>query len=124
MFDVNVFRIAKRFYVRFCVQQQGNQLVISNVQSHDAGRYTCICHTENGQQFLSEYELTVEEEPLKNEVLPPKVEYAEVGSTTTLKCNTDRHPIRYHWSRQHGQFSAGQDINGVRFLSPFRTEFE
>lgn len=95
------------------LQQQGNRLVISNVRTQDAGKYTCICHTEDGNQFISEYELNIEERPLKNEVLPAKVEYAEVGSTTTLKCNTNRHPIRYHWSRQHGPFSPGQDINEV-----------
>lgn len=88
-------------------------MIISHVQSHDAGRYTCICNTDDGQPFVSEYELNVEEEQAKNEIKPTKVEYAEVGSSITLKCNTDRYPIRYHWSRQHGQFSAGQDIASV-----------
>lgn len=87
--------------------------MISNVQLHDAGRYICVCHTDDGQNFLSEYELNVEEEPVKNEIRPANVEHAEVGSNITLKCNSDRHPRRYHWSRQHGQFSPGQDIASV-----------
>lgn len=99
--------------MQFFSQQQGNRLMISNVQVLDSGHYTCICMNEIGQQYLSEYELIVGEEPSKNEILPLRVEYAEVGSTSTLKCLSERHAMRYHWSRQHGQFSPGQDINGV-----------
>lgn len=88
-------------------------MIISNAQRQDSGRYTCKCVTDAGQQYMSEYELNIEDEPARNEVRPPKVEYAEVGSAVVLRCNADRNANHYHWSRQHGKFAPGQNVTGV-----------
>lgn len=103
-------------------QQQSNQLIITSVQSTDAGRYICVCQTPDGQQYESEYELTVETPPVRNEVKPPQIEYAEVGSGVVLHCNPDRFTSRYHWSRQQGHFAPGTDISSVSFT--FNEHFE
>lgn len=95
------------------LQQEGNQLIITNAQSQDSGRYTCKCITDEGQQYTSEYELNIEDAPARNEIRPPKVEHAEVASTVVLRCNSDRYPTKYHWSRQHGKFATGQNITSV-----------
>lgn len=95
------------------VQQQGNQLYITDAQSGDAGRYICVCQTPNGEQFESEYVLTVENPPVKNEVRPAKIEYAEFGADTVLQCNPDRYTSKYHWSRQQGHFAPRADISSV-----------
>ncbi|XP_055304959.1 basement membrane-specific heparan sulfate proteoglycan core protein isoform X6 [Sitodiplosis mosellana] len=91
-------------------RQQGIQLVISNAQSADAGRYICVCTTRDGQVFESEYELNVEVPPARNEIKPPQIEHAEAGSNVVLNCNPGRFANKYHWSRQQGHFAAGLDI--------------
>lgn len=88
-------------------------MIITNAQSTDAGRYICVCQTENGQQFESEYELNVEIPPARNEIKPPQIEHAEAGSTVVLNCNPGQYANRYHWSRQQGHFSAGTEISNV-----------
>lgn len=55
------------------LQQHGIQLIITNAQESDAGRYICVCRTNDGQEFESEYELNVESPPARNEVKPPQV---------------------------------------------------
>lgn len=98
----------------FPFQQQGNKLVITNAQAQDSGLYSCICYTDEGQQYATEYELNIEEAPARNQ-MPPKVEHADVGSTVVLRCNADRYPAKFYWTRQHGNFAAGQDVTSVRF---------
>ncbi|XP_031635070.1 basement membrane-specific heparan sulfate proteoglycan core protein isoform X6 [Contarinia nasturtii] len=91
-------------------RQHGIQLIISNAQSADAGRYICVCKTSNGQLFESEYELNVEIPPARNEIKPAQIEHAEAGSNIVLNCNPGRFANKYHWSRQQGHFAAGTDI--------------
>jgi hypothetical protein len=84
-------------------------LVISNAQKHDTGKYSCVCYTDEGQVYMSEYELNVEDKPA--EVVTPKVEHAEVGATVVLRCNAQRHSATYSWSRQHGTFPPDLDTS-------------
>lgn len=67
--------------------------------------------------YATEYELNVEEQPpAKNEIRPPKVEHADVGSTVVLRCNSQKYPARFQWTRQHGHFASGQITTNVIFL--------
>lgn len=100
-------------FVFFFLKQQGNQLIITNAQSTDAGRYICECTTVDGQAFESEYELNVEIPPARNEIKPAQIEHAEAGSNVVLNCNPGRFANKYHWSRQQGHFAAGTDITSV-----------
>lgn len=100
-------------------QQQGIQLIITNAQQSDAGRYICVCRTNDGKEYESEYELNVETPPARNEVKPPQIEHAEVGSNVVLNCNPGRYVNRYHWSRQQGHFTSGTDISNVRIFMLF-----
>lgn len=102
--------------MKFLLQQQDNKLIITNAQTQDSGLYTCICYTDEGQQYSTEYELNIEEAPARKEMRPPKVEHADVGSTVVLRCNADRYPAKFYWSRQHGNFAPGQDITSVRIV--------
>lgn len=88
-------------------------MVITNAQTQDSGSYSCICYTEEGQQYATEYELNIEEAPARKEMRPPKVEHADVGSTVVLRCNADRYPAKFSWTRQHGNFASGQDVTSV-----------
>lgn len=88
-------------------------MYISNVQHQDAGRYICICHTNDGQQFESEYLLTIEDEPARQEIKPARIEHADAGSFVVLQCQPDHYSNRFHWTRQHGHFAPGQDISSV-----------
>lgn len=83
--------------------------MINDVQKENSGKYSCVCYTDEGQVYMSEYELSVEDAPAKQIQRPPKVEHAEVGATVVLRCNSHRHPATYSWSRQHGKFSP--DLN-------------
>lgn len=103
----------------FIFQQQGIQLIITNAQSHDAGRYICVCRTANGQEYESEYELHVELPPARNEIKPSQIEHAEAGQTVVLTCNPGRFANKFHWSRQQGHFSAGTDISSVSYFFYF-----
>lgn len=95
------------------MQQVGNQLIISNAQSHDSGSYRCRCITDEGHVYTSVYELTIDSPPPHSETRPPKVEHAEVGSNVVLRCNADRYPATFQWTRQHGQFAVGQNLESV-----------
>lgn len=57
--------------------------------------------------------LTVESPPIKNEVRPAKLEYAEIGTNAVLHCNPERYTTKYHWSRQQGHFTPDADISSV-----------
>ena len=94
-------------------RQNGNRLSITNVKSDDAGTYTCLCRTDDGQEYMSDYELNIEATPPGKQTRPPKVEYADVGSTVILKCNSDRYPSTFLWSRQHGTFNPDISITKV-----------
>lgn len=100
-----------------CLQQQGIQLIITNTQQTDAGKYICVCQTSDGQEFESEYELNVEMPPARNEIKPSQIEHAEAGTSVVLNCNPGRYANRYHWSRQQGHFAAETDISNVSFQS-------
>lgn len=90
-------------------------MIITNAQSNDAGRYICVCRTDDGQEFESEYELNVELPPARSEIKPPQIEHAEAGSNVVLNCNPGQFANRYHWSRQQGHFAAGTEIASVSF---------
>lgn len=83
--------------------------MIHSAQKHDTGKYSCVCHTAEGQVYMSEYELNVEEKPAQQ--VTPKVEHAEVGATVVLRCNAQKHSATYSWSRQHGSFSPDIDTS-------------
>lgn len=82
---------------------------MSNVQAYDSGKFNCICNTDDGQVYMSEYELDVAEKPA--EVVQAKVEHAEVGSIVILRCNSPKHSATYSWSRQHGTFPPDLDTS-------------
>lgn len=88
-------------------------MVITKAQIGDAGRYICVCETYDGHQYESDYELSIEIPPARNEIKPPQVEYADAGSNVVLHCNPDRFTTKYHWSRQQGHFAPGTDISSV-----------
>jgi hypothetical protein len=84
-------------------------LVINNAQKQDSGKYSCICYTEEGSQYMSEYELNVDE--VASTLVTPKVEHAEVGATVLLRCNSPKHAATYSWSRNHGAFAPDVDTS-------------
>ena len=84
-------------------------MIVNNAQKHDSGKYSCVCHTDEGQVYMSEFELNVEDKPAEH--VTPKVEHAEVGATVVLRCNSQKHPATYSWSRQHGTFSPDLDTS-------------
>lgn len=116
------FSTSENDFLRLSIylQQYGNQLVISNAQSNDAGKYICVCYTPDGQSFESEYELNVEIPPARNEIKPPQIEHAEAGSNVVLNCNSGRFANKHHWSRQQGHFAPGTDITSVCFENKFQ----
>ncbi|XP_058452453.1 basement membrane-specific heparan sulfate proteoglycan core protein isoform X2 [Malaya genurostris] len=92
-------------------RQDGNRLIIQDVTELDTGKYTCVCRTDEGLQYISDFELNVN--PVKQpETLQKtaKVEYADRGSTVKLQCNTDIYPTSFQWSRDRGTFNADQNI--------------
>ncbi|XP_070509913.1 basement membrane-specific heparan sulfate proteoglycan core protein-like isoform X1 [Chironomus tepperi] len=90
-------------------EQYGNRLIIRNAQNDNSGRYNCICFTNEGQAYLSEYELIVEEPPAKH--ITPRVEHAEVGASVVLRCDSQRSPSTYSWTKQHGSFPPDVDTH-------------
>lgn len=84
--------------------------MIQDVQLEDSGKYTCVCYTTDGTQYISEYELIVADEDKPTITRGPKVEHAEVGSTVLLRCNSERYPASFLWSRQDGSFQPDQNI--------------
>ncbi|XP_062714560.1 basement membrane-specific heparan sulfate proteoglycan core protein isoform X8 [Aedes albopictus] len=91
-------------------RQDGNRLIIQNVAESDAGKYTCVCRTDDGLQYISDFELQVSPGRLPETSRSSKVEYASRGSTVKLQCNTDIHPTSFQWSRDRGSFNADQNI--------------
>lgn len=83
-------------------------MIIRNAQVENSGTYDCVCYTDEGQVYKSEYELVVETPP-PTIVIQNRVEHAEVGSTKVLRCNSQNGPATYKWTRQHGNFAS--DIN-------------
>jgi hypothetical protein len=98
----------------FYLQQIGNRLMISNVNTKDSGKYSCVCVTDDQQLYVSDYELNIESVPAVDNYKRPKVEHAEVGSTVVLRCNSDKQPSTFQWSRQHGIFQPDQNQTSVR----------
>ncbi|KAL7036766.1 hypothetical protein ACKWTF_008935 [Chironomus riparius] len=90
-------------------EQYGNRLIITNAQNDNSGRYNCVCYTTEGQAYLSEYELVVEEPPAKH--ITPRVEHAEVGASVVLRCDSQRSPSTYLWTKQHGSFPPDVDTH-------------
>lgn len=101
--------ISQPFHLQF--HQSGNRLLINDATERDAGRYTCVGYTPENQQYVSEYELIVTPIAEIRSSNFPKVEYAEVGATLDLHCNSNSYPATYLWTRQHGSFQADQNVN-------------
>ncbi|XP_058821183.1 basement membrane-specific heparan sulfate proteoglycan core protein isoform X2 [Topomyia yanbarensis] len=92
-------------------RQDGNRLIVQDVTELDSGKYTCVCRTDEGLEYISDFELNVnsarQPETLQKTA---KVEYADRGSTVKLQCNTDIYPTSFQWSRDRGSFNADQNI--------------
>ncbi|XP_055550380.1 basement membrane-specific heparan sulfate proteoglycan core protein-like isoform X2 [Wyeomyia smithii] len=91
------------------IRQDGNRLIIQNAVEINTGKYTCICHTDEGQQYISDFELVVSSSH-ESQSETPRVEYVDRGSTIKLQCNSDIHPTSYQWSRLLGSFNADLNI--------------
>nr|XP_036676267.1 basement membrane-specific heparan sulfate proteoglycan core protein isoform X28 [Drosophila suzukii] len=96
------------------VRQVGNNLVISNVASTDAGNYVCKCKTEiEGDLYTTSYQLEVEDQP--HELKSSKIVYAKVGGNADLQCGADEdRQASYRWSRQYGQLQAGRSLHNEK----------
>lgn len=85
--------------------------MIYNAREEDSGKYKCVCYTNDGNSYTTEYELIVEQPPPKI-INQKNIEYAEVGTTKQLHCNVQRTPgSSYSWERQHGSFSPDVDTS-------------
>lgn len=60
---------------------------------------------------MTDYELIVTPIAEIRSTKFPKVEYAEVGASLDLHCDSDGYPATYLWTRQHGSFQADQQVN-------------
>ncbi|XP_055635671.1 basement membrane-specific heparan sulfate proteoglycan core protein isoform X6 [Toxorhynchites rutilus septentrionalis] len=94
-------------------RQDGNRLIVQDATESDAGKYTCICHTDDGLQYLSDFELQVTPARHPEFSRTTKVEYADRGSTVKLHCNTDISPSSFKWSRDRGNFNADQNTTNA-----------
>ncbi|XP_062558821.1 basement membrane-specific heparan sulfate proteoglycan core protein isoform X3 [Armigeres subalbatus] len=90
-------------------RQDGNRLIIQNVVEGDSGKYTCVCRTDDGLQYISDFELQVNPGRHPESSRSSKVEYASRGSTVKLQCNTDYLQTSFQWSRDRGSFNADQN---------------
>ncbi|EAA44666.5 AGAP003656-PA [Anopheles gambiae str. PEST] len=100
------------------IHQEGNRLYIQNAREDDSGTYTCVCFTEDGLRYVSDFQLEVEENTI-SDVLPrstSRMEFAERGTTVKLQCNTDLYPTTYQWSRIDGELPNDRDTHGVSVL--------
>ncbi|XP_041762389.1 basement membrane-specific heparan sulfate proteoglycan core protein isoform X4 [Anopheles merus] len=96
------------------IHQEGNRLYIQNAREDDSGTYTCVCFTEDGLRYVSDFQLEVEENTI-SDVLPrstSRMEFAERGTTVKLQCNTDLYPTTYQWSRIDGELPNDRDTHG------------
>ncbi|XP_058175045.1 basement membrane-specific heparan sulfate proteoglycan core protein [Anopheles ziemanni] len=92
------------------IRQEGNRLYIQNAREDDTGKYTCICYTEDGLRYISDFHLEVEENTIPD--VPQstsRVEHADRGQTVRLKCNTDQQPTSFHWTRPDGSLPSDVD---------------
>uniref|UniRef100_A0A182NMM7 Basement membrane-specific heparan sulfate proteoglycan core protein n=1 Tax=Anopheles dirus TaxID=7168 RepID=A0A182NMM7_9DIPT len=96
------------------IRQEGNRLYIQNAREDDSGTYTCVCYTEDGLRYITDFQLEVEENTIPD-VLPrstSRLEFAERGTTVKLQCNTDLYPTSYHWTRVDGEIPTDRDTRG------------
>ncbi|XP_052863350.1 basement membrane-specific heparan sulfate proteoglycan core protein [Anopheles cruzii] len=103
----------------FNIRQDGNRLFIANAREDDTGKYTCVCYTEDGLRYISDFELQVEDNTIPD--VPrttARVEYADRGTTVKLQCNTDLHPTSYQWSRNEGSLAADEDTRSAVLVLP------
>lgn len=70
----------------------------------NSGKYQCVCYTDEGQVYMGEYELVVETPPPEI-IIQKRIEHAEVGTTKQLRCNSQKYPATYSWTRQNGNFA-------------------
>uniref|UniRef100_A0AAG5CPX2 Basement membrane-specific heparan sulfate proteoglycan core protein n=1 Tax=Anopheles atroparvus TaxID=41427 RepID=A0AAG5CPX2_ANOAO len=92
------------------IRQEGNRLFIQNAREDDAGAYTCICYTEDGLRYISDFYLEVEENTIQD--VPrstSRIEQADRGQTVRLKCNTEQQPTAFQWSRTDGSLPSDTD---------------
>ncbi|XP_035902063.1 basement membrane-specific heparan sulfate proteoglycan core protein isoform X6 [Anopheles stephensi] len=96
------------------IRQEGNRLYIQNAREDDSGLYTCICYTDDGLRYITDFQLDVEENTIPD--APPRstsrLEFVERGSTVRLQCNTELHPTSYQWSRVDGDLPSDRDTRG------------
>ncbi|XP_050085737.1 basement membrane-specific heparan sulfate proteoglycan core protein isoform X14 [Anopheles aquasalis] len=101
------------------IRQDGNRLFIANAREDDTGRYTCICYTEEGLRYITNFELQVEDNTIPD--IPrtaSRIEYADRGTTARLQCNTDLYPASHQWSRSDGGLPADQDHRASVLVLP------
>lgn len=112
-------------------QQRGNQLIVEDARSDNAGTYRCKCLTAEGNAVVSEHILDVQSpgderhlQPIATVAttvapLPPRrllngyVEYSDVGTSVTLNCDGPAHGHRYQWTRQHGKITGVANTTSV-----------
>ncbi|XP_035776536.1 basement membrane-specific heparan sulfate proteoglycan core protein-like [Anopheles albimanus] len=101
------------------IRQDGNRLLIANAREDDTGRYTCICYTDDGLRYITNFELQVEDNTIPD--IPrtsSRIEYADRGTTARLQCNNDLYPATYQWSRSDGELPADQDQRASVLVLP------
>uniref|UniRef100_A0A182RB94 Basement membrane-specific heparan sulfate proteoglycan core protein n=1 Tax=Anopheles funestus TaxID=62324 RepID=A0A182RB94_ANOFN len=102
------------------IRQEGNRLYIQNAREDDTGSYTCICYTDDGLRYITDFQLEVEENTIPD-VLPrstSRLEFAERGTTVKLQCNTDQYPTSYQWTRENGELPSDRDTRGSTLILP------
>uniref|UniRef100_A0A182QPA6 Basement membrane-specific heparan sulfate proteoglycan core protein n=1 Tax=Anopheles farauti TaxID=69004 RepID=A0A182QPA6_9DIPT len=102
------------------IRQDGNRLFIQNAREDDSGTYTCVCYTEDGLRYVTDFLLEVEENTIPD--VPPRstsrLELAERGTTVKLQCNSDLYPTSYHWTRIDGEIPSDRDTRGSILTLP------
>uniref|UniRef100_A0A182W103 Basement membrane-specific heparan sulfate proteoglycan core protein n=1 Tax=Anopheles minimus TaxID=112268 RepID=A0A182W103_9DIPT len=102
------------------IHQEGNRLYIQNAREDDSGSYRCVCYTEDGLRYISDFQLEVEANTIPD-VLPrstSRLEFAERGTTVKLQCNSDQYPTSYSWIRVDGDLPSDRDTHGSNLMLP------